>query len=117
MYCGKFDAPSDIDEESIPEYEGRTYFSDDEDEIDDNDTGTFGRMNGRDWRSSHEDVLNKIKRDRRAYQAELNRRASGLSSSLCLSPSCSLTFVYVGITLTYFILFHTHSVHVQSALL
>ena len=83
MTCGRFDAPSDTDEESIPEYEGRTYFSDEEEEFDDYYIGIFGRKKEKDWRSTHQDVLNRIRRDRQAYQAELNRRASGLSSSPC----------------------------------
>lgn len=31
----------------------------------------------KDWQSSHEDVLNKIRQDRKAYQAKLAQEASG----------------------------------------
>ena len=91
--CGRFDAPSDSDEESIPEYWGRTYFSDEEDEFDnyeDNFGAEFERKGSKDWRSTHEDVLNKIRRDRLAYQSKLNRRASGLSPPLCCVSVCAV---------------------------
>ena len=91
--CGRFDAPSDSDEESIPEYGGRTYFSDEEDEFDiyeDNFGAGFEWKGSKDWRSTHEDVLNKIRRDRLAYQSKLNRQASGLSPPLCSVSVCAV---------------------------
>ena len=91
--CGRFDAPSDSDEESIPEYGGRTYFSDEEDEFDnyeDNFGAGFEWKGSKDWRSTHEDVLNKIRRDRLAYQSKLNHQASGLSPPLCSVSVCAV---------------------------
>lgn len=44
-----------------------------EDPIDDNSKHKVFK----DWQSSHEDVLNKIRQDRKAYQAKLAQEASG----------------------------------------
>ncbi|KAK7105783.1 uncharacterized protein [Littorina saxatilis] len=74
FYCGKFDAPSDIDEDEIPGYQRGTHYSDDDDVL--GDQYPFGSKQPKDWHSRHEEVLNKIRRDRQAHQAYLNRQAT-----------------------------------------
>ncbi|KAL8625337.1 hypothetical protein ACOMHN_044480 [Nucella lapillus] len=79
QFCGKFDAPSDTDEEDhSPRYAGYAYSSDDNDNDYDDYAADYGAGRGgqQDWRSKHEDVLHKIRRDRKTYAAELKRQAS-----------------------------------------
>ncbi|XP_076438664.1 uncharacterized protein LOC143277654 [Babylonia areolata] len=79
MHCGKFDAPSDTDDDDDIPAPGRYHFSSDDDDYygyEDDVGGPFGKQNNGDWRSKHDDVLNKIRRDRKAYAAKLRRESA-----------------------------------------
>ena len=89
-YCGRFDAPSPDSEEDVTRStRGRFFFSSDEDDdggglfYDFDDDSEYGRKN-KDWRETHEDVLNKIRKDRKAYQTKLDQQKNRKEQKTCL---------------------------------